>query len=47
VGFYVLTAVLPLICIAWYVGRVAWYIVTDVAVFRTALIFSVKQSRDF
>lgn len=47
VRFYVLTAVLPVIYIAWNVGRVDWYIVTEVAVFRTALIISVKQSNDF
>jgi hypothetical protein len=46
VRFYVLTAVLPVIYIAWNVGRVDWYIVTEDAVFRTALIFSVKQSND-
>jgi hypothetical protein len=33
--------------IAWNVGRVDWYIITEVAVFRTTLIFSVKQSNDF
>jgi hypothetical protein len=47
VRFYVLTAVLPVVYIAWNVGRVDWYIVTEDAVFRTALIFSVKQSNDF
>jgi hypothetical protein len=44
VRFYVLTAVLPVIYIAWNVG---WCIVTKVAVFRTALIFIVKKSNDF
>jgi hypothetical protein len=47
VRFYVLTAVLPVIYNAWNVGRVDWYIITEVAVFLTALIFSVKKSNDF